>query len=138
MPQQDHLFTSESVSMGHPDKVCDQISDALLDSLIKHDPLARTAIETLVTTGLVVVAGEVPATHRMEADLAVGPDAGMARAAVLGHVVEVHPEAARRGLAEGQGGAAGRILFHAVMPLHDLYVVPLAFQGSRGGLHQGE
>ena len=45
--------------MGHPDKVADQISDALLDSVIEHDPLARTAIETLVTTGLVVVAGEV-------------------------------------------------------------------------------
>ena len=54
-----HLFTSESVSMGHPDKVADQISDALLDSLLAHDPQARTAIETLVTTGLVVVAGEV-------------------------------------------------------------------------------
>ena len=52
-------FTSESVSMGHPDKVADQISDALLDSLLQHDPQARTAIETLVTTGLVVVAGEV-------------------------------------------------------------------------------
>ncbi|MCH7591746.1 MAG: methionine adenosyltransferase [Planctomycetes bacterium] len=54
-----HLFTSESVSMGHPDKVADQISDALLDSLLEHDPDARAAIETLVTTGLVVVAGEV-------------------------------------------------------------------------------
>jgi S-adenosylmethionine synthetase len=54
-----HLFTSESVSMGHPDKVADQISDAVLDSLIAEDPNARTAIETLVTTGLVVVAGEV-------------------------------------------------------------------------------
>ncbi len=54
-----HLFTSESVSMGHPDKVADQISDALLDSLLEHDPQARAAIETLVTTGLVVVAGEV-------------------------------------------------------------------------------
>lgn len=54
-----YLFTSESVSMGHPDKVADQISDAILDSLIEHDPDVRTAIETLVTTGLVVVAGEV-------------------------------------------------------------------------------
>jgi len=54
-----HLFTSESVSMGHPDKVADQISDAILDSLLTHDPKARAAIETLVTTGLVVVAGEV-------------------------------------------------------------------------------
>ena len=54
-----HLFTSESVSMGHPDKVADQISDAVLDSLIAADPRARVACETLCTTGLVVVAGEV-------------------------------------------------------------------------------
>ncbi len=54
-----HLFTSESVSMGHPDKVADQVSDAILDSLLTADPLARVACETLVTTGLVVLAGEV-------------------------------------------------------------------------------
>jgi S-adenosylmethionine synthetase len=54
-----HLFTSESVSMGHPDKVADQISDAVLDSIIAKDPMARVACETLVTTGLVVIAGEV-------------------------------------------------------------------------------
>ncbi len=54
-----HLFTSESVSMGHPDKVADQVSDAILDSLLQADPLARVACETLVTTGLVVLAGEV-------------------------------------------------------------------------------
>ena len=54
-----HLFTSESVSMGHPDKVADQISDAILDSLLAVDPDARVACETLVTTGLVVLAGEV-------------------------------------------------------------------------------
>lgn len=54
-----HLFTSESVSMGHPDKVADQISDAVLDSLLAADPRARVACETLCTTGLVVVAGEV-------------------------------------------------------------------------------
>jgi S-adenosylmethionine synthetase len=54
-----HLFTSESVSMGHPDKVSDQISDAVLDSLLAADKFARCACETLCTTGLVVVAGEV-------------------------------------------------------------------------------
>ena len=53
------LFTSESVTMGHPDKVADQISDAILDSLIGEDPLSRVACETLVTTGLVFVAGEI-------------------------------------------------------------------------------
>lgn len=53
------LFTSESVTEGHPDKVADQISDAILDALIEQDPDARVAVETLVTTGLAVVAGEV-------------------------------------------------------------------------------
>ncbi len=53
------LFTSESVSMGHPDKVADQISDAILDALLAQDPKSRVACETLVTTGQVVVAGEV-------------------------------------------------------------------------------
>ena len=53
------LFTSESVSEGHPDKVADQISDAVLDAIIKDDPNARVAVETMVKTGMVVVAGEV-------------------------------------------------------------------------------
>jgi len=52
-------FTSESVTEGHPDKICDQISDAILDELYKQDPYSRVAVETLTTTGLVVVAGEV-------------------------------------------------------------------------------
>jgi S-adenosylmethionine synthetase len=54
-----HLFTSESVSMGHPDKLADQISDAVLDAMLRQDPKSRVACETLVTTGLAVVAGEV-------------------------------------------------------------------------------
>src|SRR6188768_32233 len=53
------LFTSESVTEGHPDKICDQISDSILDALLTVDPKARVAVETLVTTGLVHVAGEV-------------------------------------------------------------------------------
>ncbi len=59
MINQKHLFTSESVSMGHPDKVSDQISDAILDAILKVDKSSRVAVETMVTTGLVVVAGEV-------------------------------------------------------------------------------
>ena len=51
--------TSESVTEGHPDKICDQVSDAILDSLIAQDPYSRVAVETMTTTGLVVVAGEV-------------------------------------------------------------------------------
>jgi len=54
-----YLFTSESVTEGHPDKIADQISDAVLDAVMKDDPMGRVACETLVTTGLVVVAGEI-------------------------------------------------------------------------------
>jgi len=54
-----HLFTSESVTEGHPDKVCDQVSDAILDAIMEKDPPGRVAVETLVTNGLAVVAGEV-------------------------------------------------------------------------------
>ena len=60
------LFTSESVTEGHPDKVCDQISDAILDAMLAQDPSARVAVETLVTTGLVQVAGEVTTTAYVE------------------------------------------------------------------------
>ena len=56
------LFTSESVTEGHPDKICDQISDAILDAMIALDPQSRVAVETMVTTGLVHVAGEVTTT----------------------------------------------------------------------------
>lgn len=55
----DHMFTSESVTEGHPDKMADQISDAILDAMLAQDPKSRVACETLITTGLVVVAGEV-------------------------------------------------------------------------------
>ncbi len=54
-----HLFTSESVTEGHPDKIADQISDGILDAILTHDPVARVACETLVTTGLAIVAGEI-------------------------------------------------------------------------------
>lgn len=53
------LFTSESVTEGHPDKICDQISDAILDAIFEQDPMARVACETMVTTGLVLVGGEI-------------------------------------------------------------------------------
>jgi S-adenosylmethionine synthetase len=59
MPLKDFLFTSESVSEGHPDKMCDQISDAVLDALIAEDPNSRVALESLVKTGLIVLAGEI-------------------------------------------------------------------------------
>ncbi len=67
-PSSRHLFTSESVTEGHPDKIADQISDSVLDSILEHNPHGRVACETLVTTGLVVIAGEI--TARCQVDFA--------------------------------------------------------------------
>ena len=61
-----YFFTSESVSEGHPDKVCDQISDAILDDILKHDPTARVACETFCATGLVLVGGEITTKHYVD------------------------------------------------------------------------
>src|SRR5207247_1545381 len=62
MPNRSFTFTSESVTEGHPDKIADQISDAVLDAVLTDDPMGRVACETLITTGLVVVAGEITTT----------------------------------------------------------------------------
>src|SRR5574342_1056266 len=62
----DYLFTSESVTEGHPDKMADQISDTILDAVLAVDPLGRVACETLVTTGLVVVAGEITTSEYVD------------------------------------------------------------------------
>ncbi len=61
-----HLFTSESVTEGHPDKICDQISDAILDEMLRQDPLSRVACETTCTTGLVVVLGEITTNAQVD------------------------------------------------------------------------
>ena len=62
----EYLFTSESVSEGHPDKVADQVSDAILDAVLAQDPKARVAAETLVNTGLCVLAGEITTTAHVD------------------------------------------------------------------------
>jgi len=62
VPSRKHLFTSESVSMGHPDKLADQISDGILDALLAKDPYSRVACETMVTTGIAILAGEITTT----------------------------------------------------------------------------
>ena len=59
MSRQNYVFTSESVSEGHPDKLCDQISDAVLDALLAEEPAARVACEAFATTGTVVIGGEI-------------------------------------------------------------------------------
>ena len=59
LPENHHLFTSEAVAAGHPDKIADQLSDAILDEMIRQDPRSRVACECMVTTGLAMIAGEV-------------------------------------------------------------------------------
>lgn len=66
MKKKDYLFTSESVTEGHPDKMADQISDAVLDAIIAEDPACRTAIETMLKTGIVIVAGEITTSTYVE------------------------------------------------------------------------
>src|SRR6201984_384878 len=68
----EYLFTSESVTEGHPDKVADQISDGVLDAVLRDDPLGRVACETLVNTGLVVVSGEITTTTYVDIQEAAG------------------------------------------------------------------
>jgi S-adenosylmethionine synthetase len=62
-----YLFTSESVTEGHPDKICDQVSDSILDEIISQDPDSRVAVEAMTTTGIVIVAGEVTSTAKFDA-----------------------------------------------------------------------
>ena len=71
MKKDKHLFTSESVGAGHPDKICDQISDAVLDAFIAQDPNARVACETLVARNMVIVAGEITAKARVDVPVLV-------------------------------------------------------------------
>lgn len=108
------FFTSESVSQGHPDKVCDQISDAILDAMLEQDPNSRVACETMVTTGLVVVAGEITSKAVVDiqsvvrktireigyTDSALGFDADS-----CGILVSVHQQSPdiSQGVTEGQG-----------------------------------
>ena len=66
-----YIFTSESVSEGHPDKVCDAISDAILDAYLKQDSNSRVACETLATTGNVIVSGEVTSTGQIDVEYVV-------------------------------------------------------------------
>jgi S-adenosylmethionine synthetase len=108
------LFTSESVSMGHPDKVCDQISDAILDAHLKQDPNARVACETMVTTGLVVVSGEITSKAVVDYQTVVRqtiaeigydqPGLGF-DAASCGVLISVHQQSPdiSQGVTEGEG-----------------------------------
>ena len=69
MARKEYLFTSESVSEGHPDKICDRISDAIVDKFLEQDPYARCAVETMATTNQVTLAGEVRGPSSINADV---------------------------------------------------------------------
>ena len=94
------LFTSESVSMGHPDKVCDQISDAVLDACLAEDPKSRVACETFVTTGTVVVGGEITTNSYVDVNAEVRK--------VLREIGYVHP-----GMGFEADGCGVHVLIHA-------------------------
>jgi len=131
-----HLFTSESVTEGHPDKIADQISDSILDSLIKDDPNSRVACETLVTTGLAIIAGEI--TSKASADLSeivrnTIRDVGYTRAkfgfdcetcGVISAVKEQSPDIAQ-GVDPGGAGDQGLMFGYACDETEELMPMPI-------------
>jgi len=132
-------FTSESVSMGHPDKVADQISDAILDFCLKHDPTSRVACETLVTTDLAVVAGEIttkaPLTENVE-KLVRGvieeigytdPEVGFAAStAVVKNVIHAQSPHISQGVDKDGAGDQGMMFGFACDETPDLMPLPIA------------
>ena len=112
MENHDFLFTSESVSEGHPDKIADQISDAVLDAVLKDDPHGRVACETLVTTGMVVVSGEITTEH-LRGRAHAGPQDHRTHRVHPGQIRLRRPHMRRhhlhpRAVARHQPGRAGR------------------------------
>src|SRR5712671_5959542 len=131
-----HIFTSESVSEGHPDKMADQISDAVLDAVLKDDPTGRVACETLVTTGLCVVAGEITTkavldvpklARQVIADIGL-TDAKMgfdAKTCGILNVIQTQSPDIAMGVDTGGGGDQGLMFGYACDETSELMPMPI-------------
>jgi S-adenosylmethionine synthetase len=131
-----HLFTSESVTEGHPDKIADQISDAILDAILAQDPVGRVACETLVTTGLAIIAGEITTSCYVDFPKIVREtikDVGYTRAkygfdyetcAVLSSIHEQSPDIAM-GVDPGGAGDQGLMFGYACTETEELMPLPI-------------
>jgi S-adenosylmethionine synthetase len=131
-----HLFTSESVTEGHPDKIADQISDSILDAILTQDPMSRVACETLVTTGLVVVAGEITTNATIDVQDVVRQtitDVGYTRGkfgfdaetcAVLSSIHKQSPDIAQ-GVDTGGAGDQGLMFGFACTETDELMPLPI-------------
>jgi len=105
-----YLLTSESVTEGHPDKVCDQISDAILDCVMRDDPMGRVAVETLVTTGTCIVAGEMSTTTYVPTRAKFGFDCD-----TIGVLTAIHEQSPNiaQGVVTGGAGDQGMMFGYA-------------------------
>jgi S-adenosylmethionine synthetase len=138
-----HLFTSESVTEGHPDKIADQISDSILDAILAQDPVARVACETLVTTGLAIVAGEITTKCYVDFQKVVRDtikDVGYTRAkygfdsetcAVLSTIHGQSPDIAQ-GVDPGGAGDQGLMFGYACTETEELMPLPIMLAHKLG------
>ena len=136
-----HFFTSESVTEGHPDKIADQISDAILDAILSQDPMGRVACETLVTTGMAFVAGEITTdcyVHFPDVVRQTIKDVGYTRAkygfdyqtcAVISSIDRQSPDIAQ-GVNTGGAGDQGLMFGYACNETKELMPTPITARAS--------